>query len=236
VSDQSQGPGWWLASDGRWYPPTSQPATAPPPPPAPTEAASTLPRRAWRRYRGWPIWGQIVAAVVLLAVLTAPFSSPDKGEKVSSTKDRSEEAAGAVTTTRPKPTTTTTEAPTTTTTVKPTTTTTAPPPPTTTTTVDPYAGETLSQTNAREKGADYLDYTSFSRTGLIDQLKYEGFSQGDATYAVDALHVDWNEQAALKAADYLDYTSFSRSGLLDQLLYEGFTQAQAEHGVNSTGL
>jgi hypothetical protein len=32
--------GWWQASDGRWYPPTSQPAVAPspaaPPPPAPS--------------------------------------------------------------------------------------------------------------------------------------------------------------------------------------------------------
>ena len=33
MSDQSQGPGWWLASDGKWYPPESAPTlTAPPPP------------------------------------------------------------------------------------------------------------------------------------------------------------------------------------------------------------
>lgn len=25
MSDTSQGPGWWLASDGRWYPPTARP-------------------------------------------------------------------------------------------------------------------------------------------------------------------------------------------------------------------
>ncbi|MGH9187624.1 MAG: Ltp family lipoprotein, partial [Acidimicrobiales bacterium] len=83
---------------------------------------------------------------------------------------------------------------------------------------------------------DYLDYTSFSRSGLIDQLIYEGFSQEDATYGVDAMTVDWNEQAALSANDYLDYTSFSRSGLVDQLVYEGFTQEQAEYGVGTTGL
>jgi hypothetical protein len=29
MSDQSQGPGWWVASDGKWYPP--QPSTAAPP-------------------------------------------------------------------------------------------------------------------------------------------------------------------------------------------------------------
>ena len=25
MSEQSMGPGWWLASDGRWYPPESHP-------------------------------------------------------------------------------------------------------------------------------------------------------------------------------------------------------------------
>ena len=33
MSDTSQGPGWWIASDGKWYPP--QPQQAPPPPPPP---------------------------------------------------------------------------------------------------------------------------------------------------------------------------------------------------------
>lgn len=33
MSDVSQGPDWWLASDGKWYPPQSLPAPLPPPPP-----------------------------------------------------------------------------------------------------------------------------------------------------------------------------------------------------------
>ena len=33
MSDTSQGEGWWLASDGKWYPPTSAPAPASPMPP-----------------------------------------------------------------------------------------------------------------------------------------------------------------------------------------------------------
>jgi hypothetical protein len=65
---------------------------------------------------------------------------------------------------------------------------------------------------------------------------FEGFTQGDATYGVDALNVDWNEQAAKKAAEYLDYSAFSHSGLVEQLVFEGFTQAQAEYGVSTTGL
>ena len=37
MSDTSQGPGWWIASDGKWYPPELHPnyaPLAPPPPPA----------------------------------------------------------------------------------------------------------------------------------------------------------------------------------------------------------
>jgi hypothetical protein len=39
MSDSSQGPGWWQASDGRWYPPQSHPTQqAAPPPAAPPQA------------------------------------------------------------------------------------------------------------------------------------------------------------------------------------------------------
>ncbi len=53
MSDVAQGPGWWLASDGRWYPPelwTGPPNTGPPTVPghaAPTPtygAAGTVPQ------------------------------------------------------------------------------------------------------------------------------------------------------------------------------------------------
>lgn len=35
MSDASQGPGWWLASDGKWYPPQVPPAAFAPPVPPP---------------------------------------------------------------------------------------------------------------------------------------------------------------------------------------------------------
>ena len=38
MSDRSQGEGWWLASDGKWYPPESRHPAPPPPPP---EASTT---------------------------------------------------------------------------------------------------------------------------------------------------------------------------------------------------
>ncbi len=94
---------------------------------------------------------------------------------------------------------------------------------------------TLGEKNALSKAKDYLAYTAFSYTGLIEQLEYEGFSKAEATYGADNCKADWNEQAAKKAKDYIDYTSFSKSGLIEQLEYEGFTKAQAEHGASAVG-
>ena len=95
--------------------------------------------------------------------------------------------------------------------------------------------ETMSQKNAKAKAQDYLDYSSFSRSGLIGQLEFEGFSTDDATYAVDAISPNWDQQAQQKAADYLAYSSFSRQGLIDQLLFEGFSASEAEYGVAANG-
>jgi len=135
---------------------------------------------------------------------------------------------------------------TTTTTVKPTTTSAAP-----TTTAAPTAATappttaappptappiSPSQSNARRSASSYLDFSSFSRSGLIQQLVFEGFDQADAEWAVDDLNPDWNEQAAKSAATYLEFSSFSRSGLIGQLVFEGFTQPEAEYGVSTTGL
>lgn len=94
---------------------------------------------------------------------------------------------------------------------------------------------TMGQTQAVQKANAYLRSSAFSRTGLIDQLIYEGFSTEDSTFAVDNITVDWNEQAAAKAQSYINSSSFSRQGLIDQLLYEGFSAEQAEYGVAAVG-
>jgi len=96
--------------------------------------------------------------------------------------------------------------------------------------------ETVAQSNAKKSATSYLKYSSFSRTGLIGQLEFEGFSTADATYGVDAQNADWNAQAAKSAKSYLKFSAFSRIGLIDQLVFEGYTQAQAEYGVSTTGL
>ncbi len=95
---------------------------------------------------------------------------------------------------------------------------------------------TRAEENAIRSAESYLSFTAFSRSGLIKQLEFEGYTNSEATLGVDSLDVDWNRQAALSAEQYLDFTSFSRSGLIDQLVFEGFTRSQATYGVDKTGL
>jgi len=92
---------------------------------------------------------------------------------------------------------------------------------------------TVSQRNAVSKAASYLRTTSFSRSGLISQLEFEGFSREDATYGVDAQNADWRAQAVKKGASYLRTMAFSRSGLIGQLEFEGFSTSDATFGADA---
>ena len=89
--------------------------------------------------------------------------------------------------------------------------------------------------NVVKTARNYLNFMSFSRKGLIEQLVYEGYSTESAEYAVDNIGADWNEQCAKKAKDYLEFMSFSREGLYEQLAYEGFTDEQIQYGLSQVG-
>lgn len=91
---------------------------------------------------------------------------------------------------------------------------------------------TTGEENALSKAFDYLEYTAFSKSGLIEQLEYEGFSKKEAKYAANNCGANWKQQAVKKAKEYLANQSFSKSGLIEQLEYEGFTKSQATYGVN----
>lgn len=93
--------------------------------------------------------------------------------------------------------------------------------------------ETVSQQQAIKSAKNYLNYSAFSRSGLIKQLEFEGFSTADATYAVDSINVNWREQAVKSAKNYLNYSSFSRSGLIKQLEFDGFSTTDATYAVDS---
>lgn len=91
---------------------------------------------------------------------------------------------------------------------------------------------TSGQANAIAKAQDYLGFTSFSKKGLIEQLKFDDFKPKDAVFAVNRIKVNWNNQAVAKAKDYLEFSSFSKPALVDQLEFDGFTPAQANFGAN----
>ena len=94
---------------------------------------------------------------------------------------------------------------------------------------------TMGEKNALDTALSYLDFMSFSYTGLIEQLEFEGYNHEESVYGVNNCGADWNEQAALTAQSYLDLMPFSREGLIEQLEFEGFTREQAEYGVQSVG-
>jgi len=96
----------------------------------------------------------------------------------------------------------------------------------------PASASTAGQRNALDKARSYLQFTAFSKKGLREQLEFDGFSRGDARWAVNRVGVSWRRQAFKKAKSYLEFSSFSRSGLIEQLEFDGFTHAQAVYGVN----
>ena len=91
MSDQSQGPGWWLASDGKWYPPDQAPAVppetwgAPPVGPPPGSGMSTGAKVAIA------VGGGIVALIVL-SVIALQFLGEETTRSFQSTGTAIDEA------------------------------------------------------------------------------------------------------------------------------------------------
>lgn len=86
--------------------------------------------------------------------------------------------------------------------------------------------------NAWVSARNYLKTQYFSKKGLIEQLKYEKYSEKACDYAIKNLDVDWKVQAVGSAKQYLDTMSFSKQELIEQLEYDGFTHEEAIYGVN----
>ncbi len=78
MSDTSQGPGWWQASDDRWYPPDSHPNYRPPPP-----APSMIEDRPASRHAWWLVVIGMVFAAFSIARLFLDLSATALGTSVS---------------------------------------------------------------------------------------------------------------------------------------------------------
>jgi hypothetical protein len=94
----------------------------------------------------------------------------------------------------------------------------------------------VSRQQALRSAREYLQTSAFSYKGLIEQLKFEGFSTGDATYGASHSGANWTREAAASAREYLQTSAFSRRGMIEQLEFEGFTPAQALYGARAVGL
>ena len=116
MSDKSEGEGWWLASDGKWYPPDSTPTepTAPQPP-TDGDGGSEPPAPWWKRT--WVIVvGVALLAFVGGAVFAMVLSDDDSdGDSTATEADSSTTTSTEGSTTTTEAETTTTEAETTTT-------------------------------------------------------------------------------------------------------------------------
>ena len=94
---------------------------------------------------------------------------------------------------------------------------------------------TFGQINALLSAESYLSFAGFSYEGLINQLKYEGYTDDEATYAADKCGADWNKQALRSADSYLSFTAFSYSGLINQLKFDKYTPEQATYAADNCG-
>ena len=83
MSDTSQGPGWWLASDGRWYPPEAKPGVPLPPPPLNVSNHPGVPLSS--KLTGWTVglmWA-IVAFDILVAAAAMSYRSALSGTSLT---------------------------------------------------------------------------------------------------------------------------------------------------------
>ena len=101
--------------------------------------------------------------------------------------------------------------------------------------VSTSSASSLGEQNALRSALAYLNVSSFSKLGLLEQLQFEGYTYDEARYAVNACGADWDEQAYKSALAYLRVSSFSRSGLIEQLEFEGFSHEEALYGVTKAG-
>ncbi len=190
MSDTSQGPGWWQASDDKWYPPELHPSYRAPPPPS-TAAVPTAqpPQRPGqpaspnghqppkRKRKTRPSAYVALGAVVVLLIITVASSGGNKKPKSSASK-----ATIVQTTTAPVATT----APATATTAAPTTTTSPPKPaPTQSVTSKVAAWWTLVKPDFQAVTDAFS--TLQSSAGTLPRI---GQACSHLTTAVDALETD----------------------------------------------
>ena len=101
-------------------------------------------------------------------------------------------------------------------------------------TASPYEEKTnkTELENAIESAEAYSNVFAYSKKELIEQLKYEGFSEDIAECAVKSINANWKENCVRSAYSYLDLSPFSKEELIHQLDYDGFTAEEIDYAMN----
>ena len=101
-------------------------------------------------------------------------------------------------------------------------------------TASPYEEKTNNTEleNAIESAEAYNKIFAYSKKGLIENLKYEGFSEEIAECAAKSINANWKENCVRSAYSYLDLSPFSKEELIHQLDYDGFTAEEIDYAMN----
>ena len=90
---------------------------------------------------------------------------------------------------------------------------------------------------AYDRAESYCTTSNLSKTGLYNQLTsfIEAFPPEAASYAVENISCDWNNNALEQAKSYRNTLSMSNQAIYDQLIsdFEGFTPAEAQYALDN---
>ena len=102
------------------------------------------------------------------------------------------------------------------------------------TTASPYEEKTSKTEleNAIESAEAYSNVFAYSKKELIEQLKYDGFSEDIAECAAKSINANWKENCVRSAHSYLEIISYSKEELIHQLDYVGFTAEEIDYAMD----
>lgn len=93
----------------------------------------------------------------------------------------------------------------------------------------------MGNQQAVKAAQNYIDLMGFSYSGLVDQLKFEGYTDSEAAYGASNCGADWNAAAVKSAQSYLSLMSMSRDELYSQLEFDGYTPEQINYALSAVG-
>ncbi len=94
------------------------------------------------------------------------------------------------------------------------------------------SGSTTGDIKALEKAKSYVSSLGISKASLKDFLIGDGFTESQATYAVDNCGADWNQEALQQAQSFMSSLNLPKSELEKYLLIAEFTETEAQYAVN----